>query len=113
VLQLLRLTESPIKLWRPPELGLGQRWIAQGWVLWRLAPRTTDAPGAIPSTQVDGISLQWICVRTGADGNEPFAVAQAITAAATSSAVDTSPEREHIAEQHKERPQAGATIPIG
>lgn len=100
VLQLLCLTEPSIKLWRPPELGLGQRWIAQGWVLWRLAPRTADMRNVSSSAQIDGISLQWIGVRVERDGNEPFAVAQAIVAAATSPIVDTSPEQDIFASQH-------------
>jgi adenylate cyclase len=86
VLELLRLAQSPIKLWRPPEFGLGQRWIAQGWVLWQLAPRTAVAAAASQRAKVNGTSLQWTGVSAGSP--EPFALAQAIAAAATAPATD-------------------------
>lgn len=84
VLELLRHTSQPIKLWRPTELGLGQRWLAQGWVLWRLTPRNRDAQDASARNTIDADPLHWITVHTGGDGDEPFALAQAVARAATS-----------------------------
>lgn len=86
VLQLLRASDRPIKLWRPPEFGLGAPWIAQGWVLWRYAPQSAEATEASGPTTVDGIALRWMDARAAGGGSEPFAVAQAIARAAGSPA---------------------------
>jgi CHASE2 domain-containing sensor protein len=70
---LLRLIAAPgsqIKLWEPEDTGLGQRWMRQGWVLWRWA-----SPDAGPTE----MPLRWVDVEARGDS---FALAEAIATAA-------------------------------
>lgn len=90
VLRLLMRPGSQIKLWEPPDTGLGQPWTRQGWVLWRWFARDADctkvqpALGATGTTELDP---GWIDVpMTEAQGSS-FPLVQAIAAAATRAAV--------------------------
>jgi hypothetical protein len=66
----------PIKLWEPPKTGLGSTWASQGWVLWRwYLPDADSDRETVPK-------LTWQNVKP-VSANDPFAIAQAITAAAS------------------------------
>lgn len=44
----LREPGCDLKLWLPPKAGLGEPWLHQGWVLWRLRPPGEDREPATP-----------------------------------------------------------------
>lgn len=85
VLELVQRSAEPIKLWRPPELGLGSHWVAQGWVVWRWTPRAAGDAAASQISTVEGIALHWIDVQAG-DTDGTFSVAQAISRAGAAAA---------------------------
>ncbi len=90
VLGVLRRAAAPIRLWRPPELGLGIRWAAQGWVLWRWSagqPGVADSPHEADTTSVPGLTLTWVDVALtgGPGGSFPLSHAISRTAAASGS----------------------------
>jgi hypothetical protein len=74
---LLITPGDPIKLWAPPKTGLGSPWAAQGWVLWRwYLPDTGSDHVTVPK-------LVWQDVKA-VSADDPFAIAQALAAAARS-----------------------------
>ena len=76
VLELLAQRGSPVKLWEPESVGLGKRWAAQGWVLWRWFSPSS----ATPETSLD---ITWLDVPTTEAQGPAFSLATAIAEAAT------------------------------
>jgi adenylate cyclase len=76
VLDLLTQRGSPVKLWEPEPVGLGRRWAAQGWVLWRWFSPSS----ATPETS---LAITWLDVPTTEEQSPAFSLATAIAEAAT------------------------------
>ncbi|HEV7358919.1 MAG TPA: CHASE2 domain-containing protein [Steroidobacteraceae bacterium] len=76
VLELLAQRGSPVKLWEPESVGLGKRWVAQGWVLWRWVSPSC----ATPQTS---LAITWLDVPTTEAQGPAFSLATAIAGAAT------------------------------
>jgi hypothetical protein len=86
VMSLLREARPPVKLWRPPEIGLGVLWVAQGWVLWRLVPRPSGTDPDTHTSTVGGVTLHWIDAYPACEPGDGFALAEAISRAAAATA---------------------------
>jgi len=76
VLELLAQRGARVKLWEPESVGLGKRWAAQGWVLWRWYSRSS----ATPETS---LAITWLDVPTTEAQDPAFSLATAIAEAAT------------------------------
>jgi adenylate cyclase len=76
VIELLAQRGSPVKLWEPESVGLGKRWAAQGWVLWRWYSPSS----ATPETS---LAITWLDVPTTEAQGPAFSLATAIAEAAT------------------------------
>ena len=74
--------QPPVKLWRPPEIGLGVLWVAQGWVLWRLAPRPSGTDTDTHTSVAGGVTLRWIDAYPASEPGDGFKLAEAISRAA-------------------------------
>ncbi|HEY2781592.1 MAG TPA: CHASE2 domain-containing protein [Steroidobacteraceae bacterium] len=83
VLELLAQRGSPVKLWEPESVGLGKRWAAQGWVLWRWFSPSS----ATPQTSLD---IKWLDVAPNEAPGSAFSLAAAIAEAATGAARERS-----------------------
>lgn len=83
VLELLAQRGSPVKLWEPESVGLGKRWAAQGWVLWRWYSPSS----ATPETSLD---IKWLDVPPIEAPGTAFSLATAIADAAMGAAREKS-----------------------
>jgi hypothetical protein len=83
VLELLTQRGSPVKLWEPESVGLGKRWVAQGWVLWRWFSPSS----ATPQTS---LAIQWLDVAPSEAPDRTFSLAAAIAEAASGAAREKS-----------------------
>jgi adenylate cyclase len=83
VLELLAQRGSAVKLWEPESVGLGKRWAAQGWVLWRWVTPSC----ATPETS---LAITWLDVPTTEAQGPAFSLATAIAGAATGATRETS-----------------------
>jgi adenylate cyclase len=75
VLRLLR-PHPGVKLWEPLPRGLAQRWVKQGWVLWRWS-----AADQAPAAERPTLNLHWIRVAVDAQAAPHAALAHAIAQA--------------------------------
>jgi len=76
VLDLLAQRGSLAKLWEPDSVGLGKRWAAQGWVLWRWFSPSSETPET-------SLAITWLDVPTNEAQGPGFSLAAAIAEAAT------------------------------